>query len=132
MRCQKIQRHYIGIERTAYVEIARQRIDSIPEPLFVDDSLLETRSKRSAPRVSFGNLIESQYLRIGQKLYSKNRKTEAVIKADAQLQVDGFAGSIHKVAARMLGKDRANGWDFWYFADGDGDLADRRCANATG
>lgn len=118
----KLRRKFIGIEmEPTYVEIAEKRIASIPERLFDDDTLI-TESKRSLPRVSFGELIEAQYLRVGQKLYSARREFEAVIKADSQLVSNGFIGSIHKVAAQVQGQSAYNGWDFWYYEDENGNL----------
>jgi site-specific DNA-methyltransferase (adenine-specific) len=119
----KLKRHFIGIEQeTNYVEIAQRRIESVPNPLFVDDSLLTTKSKRSLPRVSFSSLIENQYLSIGQKLFSKDEKHKAVIKADGHLAVGDFEGSIHKTAARILDRTNHNGWDFWYYKSDSDEL----------
>lgn len=118
----KLRRRYIGIElEPEYVQIARQRIDSIQMPRF-DDFVLETPSRRKAPRVSFGQLIESQYIKPGQKLYSRAREYEAVVKADSNLVSGGFTGSIHKVAAYVQGQSAYNGWEFWHYEDEHGNL----------
>jgi len=118
----KLKRHFIGIEmETAYVKVARQRIDSIPEPT-ADEVLLITPSKRGQPRIAFGRLIESDYLQPGQTLYSKDRQYCAVIHADSYLITDGFSGSIHQVAAHVQGMTNFNGWEFWLSEDQNGDL----------
>jgi hypothetical protein len=118
----KLKRNFIGIEREArYVEIARQRIESIVVPLF-DDDLLITETKRNQPRVEFATLVEQQYLTIGQSLFSAKRDFESVIKADASVVSNGFVGSIHKVAALLLGQPAHNGWEFWYYEDQTGEL----------
>ncbi len=118
----KLKRRFVGIEiDPAYVRVARKRIESIPEALFPDD-LLVTKSKRDLPRVSFGSLIESGYIQIGQNLYSKKREYVAVVRADSHLTCEGFVGSIHKVAAHVQGKTAYNGWEFWYYVD-EGNLA---------
>jgi site-specific DNA-methyltransferase (adenine-specific)/modification methylase len=110
----KLKRHFIGIEREAdYIQIARERINSIQVPLF-DDDLLITGSKRNQPRVSFGALVEAGYLSVGQILYSKNRDHQAVIRADGTLISGNVVGSIHKVSAHLLGQEAHNGWEFWY------------------
>ncbi len=110
----KLQRNYIGIEREpTYIEIARQRIDSIP-PLSHDERLLVTKSKRIAPRVSFGQLVEAQYIRVGQPVYSKDRTVVATVKADGQLLWGNISGSIHKIAALAQQKPAFNGWEYWY------------------
>jgi site-specific DNA-methyltransferase (adenine-specific)/modification methylase len=118
----KLKRNFVGIEmEPKYIEIAEKRIASIQPPLFESDALI-TVSKRNLPRVSFGQLIEAQYLKIGQLLYSKSRKSCVTIKADSQLMMNDFVGSIHKVAAKALGKSAHNGWEFWYYEDDNGQL----------
>ncbi len=118
----KLKRHFIGIEmERKYIDIATQRIANISPPLFAAD-LLVTASKRNLPRVSFGQLLETQYLTVGQRLFSKSRKHSAEIKADSQLMTEGYIGSIHKVAAKLLEKSAHNGWDFWYYEDETGQL----------
>ncbi len=113
----KLQRDYIGIEANPrYVELARQRIAQIAGPV-VEEELLVTRSKRDLPAVRFSQLIEGQYIPIGERLYSKSKGVQAVVRADSQLQVGDFVGSIHKAAARAQGTRSYNGWDFWYLED---------------
>jgi site-specific DNA-methyltransferase (adenine-specific) len=54
----QLKRNYIGIElEPAYIDIARKRIDTLPMSL-LDETELVTPSKRTVPRVSFGQLIE--------------------------------------------------------------------------
>jgi site-specific DNA-methyltransferase (adenine-specific) len=118
----KLQRQYIGIERNPfYVEIAQERLDNT-EVDDIDESLLVTRGRRHYPRVSFGKLLEAEYVRPGQMLYTKRRIHQAQIRGDSHLVCNGFTGSIHKVASYVRGRDRVNGWDFWYVEDSDGDL----------
>lgn len=118
----KLKRNFIGIEREAkYVEIARQRIESIPTPLF-DDNLLVTETRRNQPRVEFATLVEQQYLKVGQRLFSAKRDVQAAIKADGHIAAGKIVGSIHKVAALLSGKPAYNGWEFWYFEDKSGEL----------
>lgn len=118
----KLKRHFIGIEReSAYVDIARNRIDAIPQSLFTDE-LLVTNSKRDQPRVNFSALLETGYLAIGQMLYSKSRDHKAVVRADGTLISDEIKGSIHRVAADLLGQSAYNGWDFWYVENANGEL----------
>jgi site-specific DNA-methyltransferase (adenine-specific)/modification methylase len=118
----KLRRDYIGIELdTDYVELARNRIAALPLSLF-DDADLVTPSKRSAPRVSFGQLIEAQYIQIGQRVYSKKRDIVATVKADSQLHWGEQVGSIHKIAALAQGKSAFNGWEYWYCEDDAGQL----------
>lgn len=119
----KLKRNYIGIEREKfYIDVAQERIDSIPEPLFTDESVLYTQSKRSLPRVGFSQLIEAGYLNIGQTMFSKDRNYQAVIKADSQISSNGFTGSIHKVGALVQQYSACNGWDFWYYEDENNEM----------
>ncbi len=118
----KLKRHFVGIEREpAYVEIARDRIAAIPEPMFADD-LIETESKRTEPRVSFASLIESGYVKVGAVLVSGSGGQSATVCADGRLDTGDFKGSIHKVAAQMMQQPAYNGWDFWYLRDENGKL----------
>lgn len=118
-----LRRDYIGIERDAgYVEIAAQRIATLQEPLFANESLLETKSKRTLPRVSFSTLLEAQYVCVGQSLCSRGREHMATVRADGKVQVGDFVGSIHKAAAHVLGQEAQNGWDFWHVEDEQGAL----------
>jgi site-specific DNA-methyltransferase (adenine-specific)/modification methylase len=118
----KLQRNYIGIEISPeYVEIARERIATIPQTLFSDVELV-TKSKRDAPRISFGQLIESQYIAVGQKVFSKDRKVTATVKADSQLVWQDHSGSIHRIAALAQNRPAFNGWEYWYCEDSDGKL----------
>lgn len=118
----KLGRHYVGIEREAtYIQLARERLAAI-QPVLLNDSLLVTESKRNQPRVKFSALLESSYLEVGQRLYSKTRDKQAVVHADGRLIADDVKGSIHQVAAKLLGQKAYNGWDFWYAETDDGEL----------
>ena len=118
----KLNRNFIGIEiAPEYIEIARERIANIPPPR-LDTDVLITKSKRDLPRVSFGQLIEIGYLKVGQRIYSKSQDYAATIKADSQLIWGDVTGSIHKTAAKVLGKSAYNGWEFWYYEDESGQL----------
>ena len=118
----KLNRHYVGIElETAYNQIASERIARLPA-VIVDETNLITRSKRDAPRVSFGQLIEAHYVQVGQAIYSKDRRIVATVKADSHLRWQDQTGSIHKMAALVQGKSAYNGWEYWYCETRDGTL----------
>lgn len=118
----KLKRNFIGIEvNEEYIEIAQERLDRIPSS-GAEGEVLNTRSKRDLPRVSFGQLVENQYLKVGQKIYSESRDYVATVKADSQLAWGKITGSIHKVAAQTQGKAAHNGWEFWYYEDEAGQL----------
>ncbi|WP_245863117.1 site-specific DNA-methyltransferase [Candidatus Viridilinea mediisalina] len=116
----RLQRRYIGIEISPeYVAISQERLASLPASP-VSEHELVTKSKRDAPRISFGQLIEAGYLAIGQQVFSKDRKFVATIKADAHLIWQEQSGSIHKIAALIQNRPAYNGWEYWY------------CESATG
>ncbi len=118
----KLQRQFIGIELdSAYIEIATDRIAAVSQPV-IDETLFSTPSKRHAPRVSFGQLMESGYIQVGQQVYSKNRRVVATVKADSLLCWQDQTGSIHKLAALVQGKTAYNGWEYWYIEDQAGNL----------
>lgn len=119
---QKLKRNYIGIElETAYIDVARTRIANLPGLLF-DETELVTKSKRRSLRIRFGQLVEAEYIRVGQKVYSKHRDVVASVKADSQLLWGNVAGSIHRIAALVQGKAAFNGWEYWYCEDQAGNF----------
>jgi DNA modification methylase len=113
----KLHRHWIGIERDSeYVRVAQERIDAImPSP--GDEALLVTSSKRNAPRIPFGRLLEAGLVQPGDTLYLDKTKGEAQVAADGTLHTGTLTGSIHKVGAQLLGVPALNGWEHWYYRD---------------
>ena len=106
----RLRRHFIGIEREErYVRIARGRIAAIdphdPEALEI------ARSKRKAQRIPFGALIERGFLRPGDMLQSP--RGAAKVRIDGTLVSGEHKGSIHQVAAQLMGAESYNGWTFW-------------------
>ncbi|RSY81007.1 site-specific DNA-methyltransferase [Sphingomonas koreensis] len=111
----RLRRHWIGIDREGtYIEAAQERIDAA---LPLDESAVTTMmAPRQAPRVAFGTLIETGYLKPGTVLSDTKRRWRAVVKADGSLLTDcGTAGSIHKVGATLQGAPSCNGWTFWHY-----------------
>lgn len=118
----KLKRNFIGIERDpAYIKVARDRISAVPEALSGDE-VLETPSRRNQARVNFSELLATGYIRPGQKVFSKKRNHQGVVRADGMIVANGFTGSIHKVAAQLQGMEACNGWDYWYCENEDGML----------
>jgi site-specific DNA-methyltransferase (adenine-specific)/modification methylase len=112
----KLGRNFIGFERElSYVKMARERVEKA-EP--INSELLEYRTERRKSRVPFGNLLEKGYVRAGEYLFSHDKKHKAEIQADASVLWKGEAGSIHAVSALVTGKEKQNGWDFWYVQRG--------------
>ena len=110
----RLKRHWIGIEREpAYVSVAEERIAAA---LPLDESALATmQADTSAPRVSFGTLVENAYLTPGDKLYDAKRRWSAIVRADGSVAADGIKGSIHKAGATVQGAPSCNGWMFWHY-----------------
>jgi len=113
----KLHRHWIGIERDPdYVRLAQERIDAtMPVPL--DHIALTKRSKRSEPKIPFGNLLEAGLLQPGDTLYLDKTKATAQVAADGTLHSGDLSGSIHRVGAQLLGLPALNGWEHWYYRD---------------
>ena len=106
-------RSFIGIEREeAYRSVAAERLARVRA---YDRSALEiTGSKRSEPRVPFGQVVERGMLRPGEVLTSPSGKT-ARVRADGTLVGPDMTGSIHQVGAAMEGAPSCNGWTYWHF-----------------
>ena len=112
----KLGRNFIGFDREiAYVRLAKERVEKT-EPL--SSQLLQYRTERRKQRVPFGNLMEKGYVKAGEYLFSPDRKHKAEIQADASVLWKGKAGSIHIISALIAGRDRQNGWEFWYVRRG--------------
>ena len=106
-------RDFIGIEReVAYREAAQKRIDRVRR--FDREALETTGSKRSEPRVPFGQVVERGMLRPGEELYSP-RGQIAKVRADGTLVGNDVKGSIHQVGAHIEGAPSCNGWTYWHF-----------------
>jgi modification methylase len=119
----RLGRHYIGIEReAAYIEAAQARIAEIPFGTGDDQILGRTPSKRAAPRIAFGTLLEHGLLLPGQQLFFDRRSDlAATIMADATLRLaDGRRGSIHAAGAMLMNLPSCNGWDHWHYQAEDG------------
>jgi modification methylase len=115
----RLQRHWIGIEREdIYIDVAQERIAAA---LALDESAVTTmQSPTSAPRVAFGTLIETGYLKPGAKLYDTKRRWAATVRADGSLAFGTDAGSIHKLGATLQNAPSCNGWTFWHFEADNG------------
>jgi site-specific DNA-methyltransferase (adenine-specific)/modification methylase len=108
----KLGRNFIAFEREQfYIDVANNRLkDIVP----IKENLLEYKVEVKKPKVPFINLIDKDFVNVGDFLFSKDEKHTAQIQADSSLESNGFVGSIHKVSAQLLGKESNNGWTFWY------------------
>src|SRR6266581_7361994 len=108
----RLGRRFIGIEQDPdYAALARRRIASVrPAP----SDLVALESRREAPRVPFGSLVERGLLQPGEVLVDAARRWSARVRADGSLISAEHRGSIHSVAAQLQGAPACNGWAFWH------------------
>jgi modification methylase len=110
----KLGRHFIGIEREAeFREAASARLKNVR--CLDRESLEVTQSKRSEPRVGFGQIVERGMLQPGEMLQSLNGRHTAKVRADGTLIAHDTKGSIHQVGAALEGAPSCNGWTYWCF-----------------
>jgi modification methylase len=108
----RLGRRFIGIERDpSYAAQARQRIAAV-RPADADSVVLESR--REAPRIPFGSLVERGLLLPGEVLFDERRRWTARVRADGSVISAEHRGSIHAVAAQLQGAPACNGWAFWF------------------
>jgi site-specific DNA-methyltransferase (adenine-specific)/modification methylase len=108
----KLGRNFIGIEKEEnYIKVANERIANAKP--YVHQTLTYPFEAKK-PKVPFGNLIESGFVKAGEKLFSKDKKLKAEILANATIVLNDISGSIHSVSAQALGKTSNNGWTFWF------------------
>ena len=110
----RLGRYYYGIEKEKnYFKAAEQRLKkTIP----IEDDYLDTlQNGRSKPRIPFGSLVELGIIRPGTIIFDNKKKINAKIMADGSIKHAKTEGSIHKVAATILGTESCNGWTFWHY-----------------
>jgi len=109
----KLGRNYFGIEKEKnYFKAAEQRVNATKP---IEDDLLDTlKNNRSKPRIPFGSLVELGIIKPGTNIFDNKKKITARIMADGSIKHNQAEGSIHKVAATILGAESCNGWTFWH------------------
>ena len=109
----KLGRNYFGIEKEKnYFKAAEQRIKAAKP---IENDLLDTlKNNRSKPRIPFGSLVELGIIKPGTNIFDNKKKITARIMADGSIKHNQAEGSIHKVAATILGAESCNGWTFWH------------------
>ena len=112
----RLGREWIGCEREeSYRTVARARIE---KELPLDESALTTmQSKRTAPRVAFGTLVEAGFVKPGTQVFDTKHRWTATVRADGSLACDKLIGSIHQVGKDLQDAPSCNGWTFWHFED---------------
>jgi len=115
----KLGRHFIGFEmEEEYILHAQKRIDKIK--MGTGENIEVTASRRAAPRVPFGRVIEEGFLVPGSFLYNKSGHVSAKVRPDGSLLVGDFSGSIHQVGARVQNAPSCNGWTYWHYHSTEG------------
>ena len=110
----KLGRICFGIEKeNKYFNAAKQRLNkTIP----IEDNYLDTlQNNRSKPRIPFGSLVELGIIKPGMDIFDQKRKVNAKIMADGSIKYQKSEGSIHKIAAKILGAESCNGWTYWHY-----------------
>ena len=115
----RLGRHFVGVERDPdYIAAAERRIAMVEPAAGADLKVVE--GKRAAPRIPFGNLLETGLLAAGATLTDSRRRFAATVRADGSLlcRAGGrtHEGSIHRVGAAVQGLEACNGWTFWHHA----------------
>ncbi|MBD1141061.1 site-specific DNA-methyltransferase [Pelagibacterales bacterium SAG-MED39] len=110
----KLGRNYYGIEKEkAYFKACEQRLNKTK--VIEDDCLDALRNNRSKPRIPFGSLVELGIIKPGTIIFDNKKKINAKIMVDGSIKHDQTEGSIHKVAASILGTESCNGWTYWHY-----------------
>ena len=114
----KLGRNYIGIEKEKkYFEAASKRIQNTK--VIKDDFLDTLQNNKSKPRIPFGSLVEMGVIKPGTEIYDQKKKVNAKIMVDGSIKHQEFEGSIHKIAAKIIGTESCNGWTYWHYQSGN-------------
>ena len=114
----KLGRIFYGIEKDKkYFNAANKRLKNTKP---IEDNYLDTiQNNRSKPRIPFGSLVELGVIKPGTEIYDQKKKINAKIMIDGSIKYQEAEGSIHKVAAKILGAESCNGWTYWYYQSGN-------------
>ena len=110
----KLGRNYFGIEKEKkYFNAAKQRLE---KTIKIEDHYLDTiKNYKSKPRIPFGSLVELGIVKPGMSVFDHKKKVNAKIMADGSVKYQNLEGSIHKIAAKIIGTESCNGWTFWHY-----------------
>ena len=110
----KLGRKFFGIEKEKdYFDAALLRVK---ETKPIEDDYLDTlKNNRSKPRIPFGSLVELGLIKPGTLIFDNKKKVMAKIMVDGSIKHQKTEGSIHKVAATILGAESCNGWTYWHY-----------------
>ncbi len=113
----KLGRKYFGIEKEKkFFDAASRRVSKTC--VIEDDYLDALKNNKSKPRVAFGSLVEMGLIKPGTVLFDQKKKYNAKIMIDGSIKYQKTEGSIHKVAAKIIGAESCNGWTYWHYLSG--------------
>ena len=99
-------------KKKKYFKIAKQRLE---KTLKIEDHYLDTiKNNKSKPRIPFGTLVELGIVKPGMNIFDQKKRINAKIMADGSIKYNNSEGSIHKVAAKIIGAESCNGWTYWH------------------
>ncbi len=109
----KLSSNYYGIEKEkSYFKAAEQSLKNTKP---IEDHYLDTlKNNKSKPRIPFGSLVELGRIKPGTIIFDNKKKISAKIMVDGSIKRALTEGSIHKVAATILGAESCNGWTYWH------------------
>ena len=114
----KLGRNYFGIEKDKkYFEAAVKRIKNTN--IVKNEYLDALQNNKSKQRIPFGSLIELGVIKPGIEIYARKKEIYAKVMVDGSVKYKQNEGSIHKVAAQILGSESCNGWTYWYYQSGN-------------
>jgi len=110
----KLGRNYFGVEKEKkYFKTSKQRLE---KTIKIEDHYLDTiKNNKSKPRIPFGSLVELGIVKPGMSVFDQKKKVNAKIMADGSIKYQNSEGSIHKVAAKIIGAESCNGWTYWHY-----------------
>ena len=59
--------------------------------------------------------MELGIIKPGTSLFDQKKKINAKIMADGSIKYKDTEGSIHKIAAKIMGAESYNGWTYWHY-----------------
>jgi len=110
----KLGRNYFGIEKEKkYFRVAKERLEKTTK---IEDHYLDVvKNNKSKPRIPFGSLVELGIVKPGMNIFDQKKKINAKIMIDGSIKCQNSEGSIHKVAAKIIGAESCNGWTYWHY-----------------
>ena len=79
------------------------------------EDIVRIENNKSKPRIPFGSLVELGIIKPGTSLFDQKKKINAKIMADGSIKYKDTEGSIHKIAAKIMGAESYNGWTYWHY-----------------